>query len=86
MNGGDCVSEEEGYDLEDLRELREEIDDLMEVQNDKQADLEELGEDEDSDDLEEEITELDDLIQEKAELLADIAESIVKEIDELTFH
>jgi len=84
--GGDCVSEEEGYDLEDLRELREEIDALMELQNDKQADLEELDEEEDSDELEEEITELDDLINEKAELLADIAESIAKEVQELTFH
>jgi len=80
------VSEEEGYDLEDLRELREEIDALMELQNDKQADLEELDEEEDSDELEEEITELDDLINEKAELLADIAESIAKEVQELTFH
>lgn len=80
------MSEEEGYDLEDLRELREEIDALMELQNDKQADLEELDEEEDSDELEEEITELDDLINEKAELLADIAESIAKEVQELTFH
>lgn len=85
LEGGDCVSEDEGYDLENLRELRALMDQKEAELDELQAELEESDED-DAEDLEQQIAELDDEIEELNEMLCDAVEDFANELREIAPH
>jgi hypothetical protein len=78
--------EDEFPTVEELQDIREEIDEKMHERDLLQADLEESEEDEDTEELEAQIADLDDELEELADQLATQVQAVIDEIQTIAIH